>query len=106
MNYDAWFDLVNLEIAAGNVLRTRDTFENAVKNVPLSPEKRLWRRYIYLWYNYAAFEEMEANDPIKAKQVYERALKLVPHKKFTFSKLWIMYAHFQIRHDNLDDVII
>jgi crooked neck len=80
MNYDAWFDLVNLEIASGNIVRTRDTFENAVKNVPLSPEKRLWRRYIYLWYNYATFEEMEASDPIKAKEVYERALKLVPHK--------------------------
>lgn len=73
--------------------------------MPLAPEKRLWRRYIYLWYDYATFEEIEANDPLKAKDIYERALKLVPHKNFTFSKLWIMYAHFQIRHNNLDDVI-
>ncbi|KAL4471338.1 hypothetical protein ABPG72_011115 [Tetrahymena utriculariae] len=102
MNYDAWFDLVNLEIATGNNDRTRDTFEHAVKNVPLAHEKRLWRRYIYLWYNYATFEEIEANDPLKAKEVYERALKLVPHSKFTFSKLWVMYAHFQVRHENLE----
>lgn len=30
MNYDAWFDLVNLEISTKNTERTRDTFEHAV----------------------------------------------------------------------------
>jgi hypothetical protein len=26
--------------------------------------------------------------------VYERAIALVPHKVFTFSKLWVLAAHF------------
>lgn len=80
MNYDAWFDLVNLEINTNNTNRIRDTFENAILNVPLAPEKRLWRRYIYLWYNYATYEELTNNDLLKANDVYERALKLIPHK--------------------------
>ena len=34
-------------------------------------------------------------------QVYTACLELVPHKKFTFAKVWIMYAHFEIRQKNL-----
>lgn len=56
---------------------------------------------MYIWYNYAVFEEEAAQDLAKAEQVYERALKLVPHKKFTFGKLWIFYAHFCLRCNDL-----
>jgi len=28
-------------------------------------------------------------------------LEIIPHKKFTFSKVWILYAHFHIRQKNL-----
>lgn len=31
MNYDAWFDLVHLEIETKHYKRTVDTFENAIK---------------------------------------------------------------------------
>ena len=54
-----------------------------------------------MWYNYAIFEEEIAEDLAKAEEVYERAIKLVPHKKFTFGKLWINYAHFCLRCDDL-----
>lgn len=33
--------------------------------------------------------------------MYERAIKLVPHKKFTFGKLWINYANFYLRCGDL-----
>ena len=97
LNYDAWFDLVNLEISSKNINRTRETFEAAVANVPLIEEKRYWRRYIYLWHSYAAFEELEAQDIERTKQIFERVLKVVPHAKFTFTKIWVNYAHFYIR---------
>lgn len=42
--------------------RIRETFEAAIKHVPPGNEKRFWRRYIYLWYNYAIFEELDAID--------------------------------------------
>ena len=54
-------------------------------------------RYIYLWINYAVYEEMEAVDMERARQVYRLCLDLIPHKRFTFAKVWLLYAHFEIR---------
>lgn len=104
LNYDAWFDLTNLELSTGSFDRVRETFKEAVKNAPPAQEKRFWRRYIYLWINYAVFEELDANNIENANAVYEQVLNLIPHHIFTFSKIWIMYAHFQLRCKNLDKV--
>ncbi|CAD8136165.1 unnamed protein product [Paramecium octaurelia] len=101
-NYDAWFDLANLEMSTKDVNRIRDSFEAAIKNVPPGNEKRFWRRYIYLWYNYAVFEELEANNIQKAIEIFERAIQLVPHQQFTFSKLWILYAQLLVRSKDID----
>ena len=96
-NYDAWFDLIRLVMSEGEVDMIRETYERAVANVPPSKEKQYWRRYIYLWINYAVYEELEAKDADRARQVYRTGLELLPHKRFTFAKLWLMYAHFEIR---------
>lgn len=42
-----------------------------------------------------------AEDLQRAEQVYERAVKLIPHKKFTFGKLWLNYAQFCLRCNDL-----
>ncbi len=65
-------------------------YERAIGNVPLpleAPEKRYWQRYIYLWLNYALWEEMEAEDPDRTREVYRNCLKLIPHRLFTFAKV-------------------
>ncbi|KDN43411.1 pre-mRNA-splicing factor CLF1 [Tilletiaria anomala UBC 951] len=118
-NYDTWFDYVKLEeeafrwllqsglsLKASEVLkarnRVRELYERAVGNVPPScEEKRHWRRYIFLWLNYALFEEVDAKDTERAREVYKAAIALVPHKAFTFAKLWLQYAHFEIRQLDL-----
>jgi crooked neck len=41
------------------VERVREIYERAVAQVPPGSEKRFWRRYIFLWLNYALFEEIE-----------------------------------------------
>jgi crooked neck len=41
------------------ITRIREVYERAVANVPPSQEKRHWRRYIFLWLDYALFEELE-----------------------------------------------
>jgi crooked neck len=33
----------------------RDTYERAVANIPESPNKNDWRRYIYLWVSFNDF---------------------------------------------------
>jgi len=62
LNYDYWFDYCTLEEqSSSNDARSRAVYERAVANVPPASEKRFWKRYIYLWINYALFEENAAD---------------------------------------------
>ncbi len=64
--------------------------------VPPAQEKRYWQRYIYLWINYALWEELEADDPQRTREVYRAALKTIPHGQFTFAKVWTALPSLQI----------
>jgi crooked neck len=64
-NYDVWFDYARLEEDNGDVDRVRDVYERAIAQVPPAEEKRYWRRYIYLWINYALYEELETKVKLK-----------------------------------------
>ena len=101
MNYDTWFDYARLEESSDDPERTRDIYERAIAHLPPTQEKRHWRRYIYLWIFYAVWEEMENNDVEQARKIWNKCLELVPHKKFTFAKVWLMKAEFEIRHGQL-----
>jgi crooked neck len=71
LNYDTWFEYGRLEeeayrtiVAEGGEVeaqeaKVREVYERALAQVPPSTEKRHWRRYIYLFINYALFEEIE-----------------------------------------------
>ncbi|KAG7143538.1 Pre-mRNA-splicing factor clf1 like protein [Verticillium longisporum] len=100
-NYDIWFDYTRLEETSGDVDRIRDVYERAVAQVPPAQEKRFWRRYIYLWVYYALWEELEAKDIERARQIYKVCLDLIPHKKYTFAKIWLLKAQFEIRQGEL-----
>lgn len=58
-NYDAWFDYLRLVESDAEPDAVRDVYERAIANIPPIQEKRHWRRYIYLWINYALYEELE-----------------------------------------------
>ncbi|KAL7806191.1 TPR-like protein [Trichoderma gracile] len=100
-NYDAWFDYAGLEEASRDADRVRDVYERAIAQVPPTQEKRHWRRYIYLWIFYAVWEELEGQDIERARQIYTTCLNLIPHKKFTFAKMWLLAAQFEIRQGDL-----
>ncbi|NWJ06558.1 CRNL1 protein, partial [Crypturellus undulatus] len=100
-NYDAWFDYLRLVESDADAETVREVYERAIANVPPIQEKRHWKRYIYLWINYALYEELEAKDPERTRQVYQACVELLPHKKFTFAKIWLLYAQFEIRQKNL-----
>ncbi|OBT89485.1 pre-mRNA-splicing factor clf1 [Pseudogymnoascus sp. 03VT05] len=100
-NYDTWIDYARLEETSGDLDRVRDVYERAIAQLPPSQEKRHWRRYIYLWIFYAIWEEMEAGDVSRARQVYAECMRLVPHKKFTFAKVWLLAAMFEVRQKDL-----
>ena len=100
-SYDSWIDFARLEETSQNPDRVRDVYERAIAQIPPSQEKRHWRRYIYLWIFYALYEELTTRDISRATQIYAEALKLIPHKKFTFAKLWILKSQFEIRQNQL-----
>jgi crooked neck len=96
-NYDSWIDYIKLEESTNNKEKIREVYEKAVGQIPPVNEKRLWRRYIYLWIFYAIWEEQEAKDIERAENIYEKCLSIIPHKTFTFAKIWLLYAKFLIR---------
>jgi len=100
-NYDAWFDYIRLEESAGDAAKVREVYERAIAHKPPSQEKRAWRRYVYLWIYYAVFEELSMKDVDRSRQVLKEALKIVPHKHFSFAKLWVMAAHLEVRCKDL-----
>ena len=100
-NYDAWFDYIRLMESNGSLESTRDIYERAIANVPPLKEKHYWRRYIYLWINYAFYEELEANDIQRTRDVYKACLNIIPHSVFTFAKMWLLYAQFEIRQKDV-----
>ncbi|KAI9847540.1 MAG: NineTeen Complex (NTC) component [Thelocarpon superellum] len=100
-NYDSWFDYARLEETTGDVDRVRDVYERAIAQIPPTQEKRHWRRYIFLWIFYALWEEMDHQNVERARQVYDECLKLIPHQKFTFAKVWLLKAHFEVRQTEI-----
>lgn len=103
-DYDTWFDYILLAENEFSLDEVRDIYERAVANVPKDrTRKDCWRRYIYLWIYYATFEELIAKDRERAFKVYEFCINdLIPHKIFTFAKLWLLAAKLQIRVGNID----
>ncbi|KAF2120823.1 hypothetical protein BDV96DRAFT_539160 [Lophiotrema nucula] len=102
-NYDAWIDFARLEEASGgdNFERVRETYERAIAQIPPTQEKRHWRRYIYLWLFYALYEETVTKDYGRTRSIYAELEKLLPHKRFTFAKVWLAAAHFEVRQGQL-----
>lgn len=100
-DYDSWFDYIWLEEKEGDTEKVREMYERAISNVPPIPEKRFWKRYIYLWINYAIFEEVDVSDVSRARDIYKRCLKIIPHQSFTFGKIWLYAAQLEVRQKDL-----
>jgi hypothetical protein len=41
-------------------------------------------------------------DLSRVREIYKACLKLIPHKHFTFAKVWVQYAEFEVRQLELD----
>ncbi|KAL9653545.1 hypothetical protein ABK040_000527 [Willaertia magna] len=91
----------------------RELFERAVSCVPEIKEKKYFKRYIYIWINYAIFEELIAKNNYRARQVYTSCLQLFLSLSqelqqqqmignIQFSKIWTLFSQFEIRNHNID----
>ncbi|ODV81060.1 Pre-mRNA-splicing factor CLF1 [Suhomyces tanzawaensis NRRL Y-17324] len=98
-DYDSWWAYISILEQQGDIIAVREAFENAIKNLPTDKNKSLkWRRYIYLWIKYALWEEISLGQVENARNIWVNCLKSVPHKQFTFGKIWIKYAEFELRN--------
>lgn len=100
-DYDIWIDYIRMVQSESDLETIRTVYERAIACIPLKKEKQYWRRYIYIWIMYAIFEELTAKDIDRTRQVYQFALKVIPHKIFTFAKIWLLAAKFEIRCKDL-----
>lgn len=101
-DYDIWYSYLQLlEETAATKSELREVFERSIQKIPEIAEKSCWRRYIYLWIRYAVYEEL-SGDIERARSVYKKCLEIIPHDRFTFGKIWLLYAKFEIRNDNLN----
>jgi len=116
-DYDAWFEFAKLEEDhapvegdknnrdnRGDPTAVREVYERAVAQVPPGNTgvKDHWKRYIYLWIYYATYEELTNHDVERASEIYQTCLdRVIPHKQFSFAKVWIYAAKLQIRRKNL-----
>ncbi|KAJ0048456.1 hypothetical protein Pint_17006 [Pistacia integerrima] len=78
--------------------KRRFQYEDEVRKNPLNYDT--WFDYIRI--NYALYEELDAEDMERTRDVYTECLKLIPHKKFSFAKIWLLAAQFEIRQLNLN----
>lgn len=105
-DFDKWwlyFDLISDPTLHLSEDIIRDSFNKALARPPRTHEKHDWLPYMYLWLRYATWEEVHNGNIDGSRGVYKSALSAIPHKKFTFAKLWIKYAQFEIRNGTLKD---
>lgn len=102
-DYDTWWLYLDL---------VENTF---VRDMPSSLEKSVtesnpndvtkttaWKQYILLWIRYLTYVELDLGDISLCRNLYKRLInEIIPHKKFTFSKVWMMYAKFEIRQGDI-----
>ncbi|CCF56600.1 hypothetical protein KAFR_0B03040 [Kazachstania africana CBS 2517] len=85
-----------------------DVFERAITTARPTDQKVKsfeWRKYIYVCIRYLTYMELELNEVNKCREFYQRLVnEIIPHKYFTFSKIWIMYGKFEVRHGDISSV--
>lgn len=103
---DTWINYARMEEAAAATTKgaeaCRDVYERAIAAVPKVREKQYWARYIYLWIMYAFFEEVDMESVENARKVWQLCIQHIPHSQFSFSKVWIFYAQFELRHAGIE----
>ncbi|GEQ70983.1 hypothetical protein JCM33374_g4664 [Metschnikowia sp. JCM 33374] len=98
-DYDAWWEYAKLQELTLGLSYAIELLTKAVETFPLDEFKSTsWRRYVFLWVKLALYTEYSVKDILKAREVWLKCLQVIPHGKFTFAKIWTMYAEFELRN--------
>lgn len=105
-DYDTWWLLIDLLEEYGSPETIKETYDKALlHNAPTSNIKdRLWQKYITLWIRYLCFLELELADLVTCSDMFLLLVnEIIPHKTFTFPNIWILYAEYEIRQENITE---
>lgn len=100
-NYLTWLKYIKVVEKHGDESKIRDLYEKVVCILPTEQEKSFWNSFMNIWMSYAIYEEEAASDINRARNIYNRWLEVIPHQNFTFSKVWVMAADFEIRQQDV-----
>ncbi|BFU19005.1 crooked neck protein putative [Entamoeba histolytica] len=100
-DYDTWYDYIQMEM---NEIQSEETttmlYERIISQTPQEITKEKWTRYIEFWVLYARYEE-KLQHYENAFDIFSRTIKIIPHKYFTFKKVWRAYANYARRRKNI-----
>ena len=103
-DYSTWWvylDLLESKYPR-EVRQAFDKFVDMAQPTNSKTKDMSWKRYVKLCIRYLVYLELTVDDLAATRQLFQRLLdKIIPNKRFTFGKLWIMYAEFEIRQNDL-----
>jgi crooked neck len=104
-DYDTWWSYINL-LQQTQQQMSNEKFEAAVANVPKDLNKTIaWRRYVFIWIRYCFWEEFTNKNIATARELWGRCVDVISKTTFTFAKVWIEFAKFEIRNNSSDQLL-
>ncbi|CAL9738290.1 pre-mRNA-splicing factor Clf1p [Monosporozyma servazzii] len=106
-DYDTWWiylDLMEENFPSEFLVSVEKATDIANKPliIPKSKIDIAWQRYLFLWIRHLTYIELQLNDIDHCRQLYNKLIDdIIPHSNFTYNKIWIMFAHFEIRQENI-----
>ncbi|KAL6450711.1 CLF1 Pre-mRNA-splicing factor CLF1 [Candida maltosa Xu316] len=101
-NYESWWEYITiLQTNALNTIELVSAFKKVTSTVPEDQDKTMnWRQYVMFWIRYALWEEIDNKHIDSARSIWNEALKKIPSQRFSFAKIWIGYAEFELRNND------
>ena len=102
-DYDTWWLYLDL-IEENFTGELKIILEASIKdNTPKEFVKSInWERYICLWIRCLTYIELKTGNMEHCRDLYKQLIyKTIPHDKFTFPDVWILFANFEVRQNNI-----
>lgn len=108
-DYDTWWIYLDFieENFPSQMLTSLEKATDLKNKPPLNPTQNKvdipWQRYLYLWIRYLIYTELNSNDIDRCRELYSKIIEeIIIPSKLNYNKIWLMFAQFEIRQENID----
>ncbi|KAJ3101103.1 Crooked neck-like protein 1 [Phlyctochytrium bullatum] len=113
VDQNVYVSFAKFETRVKEIERARAIYKYALERLPRKEAENLHNVYAQFEKQYGGQEVVEdvivqkrrikyESDYERARAIYKKCLEVIPHRTFTFAKLWLQYAKFLIRRYELD----